>query len=179
MRRPRSQPLRRGFTLVEAICAMTIIVALGSVASGLIYTGVGGYRSAATTAQLHEEASSALDVIARALRQVPQATGGGGPNVSAVTPSSITFGTSSFSLSGSTLSWVDSGAAAATLLTDVSDFSIQCYNDKGEDLATSLSGSACQPIRRVQVSITLSRGGLSDTIRTRVFIRSMMQGAVP
>jgi prepilin-type N-terminal cleavage/methylation domain-containing protein len=168
----------RGFTLVEAICALTVLSVMGSVSSGLIFAGVRGCRDAAASAQLHEEASVAMEVMMRQLRAVAK-TASGNPDIPAVTPSSIAFGASSFSASGGDLTWVDSGATGVTLVSNVSGMTVQCYDGNNAALAGSLSGSACNAIRRVSVSLTLTRDGVSETVRSRVFLRSFMQGVAP
>jgi type II secretory pathway pseudopilin PulG len=175
---------RRAFTLVEAIAAMTIISALGSVTSALIYTGVRSYSGAYTTAQLHEEISTALDRISRRLRDVELnasvAAGTIAPNISAVTPSSISFsGNSSFALSGSTITFVDSGAPAVTLLSNVTAFAIRCHDESNATVPTASSGAGCYPIRRIHVAITCQRNGITEMVRTYVFVRSAVQGGAP
>jgi prepilin-type N-terminal cleavage/methylation domain-containing protein len=175
---------RRGFTLVEAIAAMTIISALGSVTSALIYTAISSYRSSYTVAQLHEEISTALDRVSRRLRDVElnaaAPAGTIAPNISNVSASSISFsGSSSLTLSSGSISFVDAGAPAVTLLSNVSSFSVQCYDESNAAMGATLSAAACYPIRRIAVQITCQRDGVTETVRTRVFVRSTMQGGSP
>jgi len=175
---------RRGFTLIEAIAAITIISTLGSVTSALIYTAISSYRSSYTVVQLHEEISTALDRVSRRLRDVElnasAPTGTIAPNISNVTASSISFsGTSSFTLSAGSISFVDAGASAVTLLSNVTSFSIKCYDESNAALGATLSAAGCYPVRRIQVQITCQRDGVSETVRTRVFVRSTMQGGAP
>jgi prepilin-type N-terminal cleavage/methylation domain-containing protein len=174
----RTGRTRRGFTLVEAIAAVTVLGTLGSVASAVIFSAVQSYRDACVVAQLHEEGSSAMEVVARQLRVIPQALSGG-PDISAVTPSSIVFGTSSLTLSGTDLVWVNAGGGPVTLLSGVSAFVIECFDGSNVAMAGTLTGSECAGVRRISVTITLSRDGESDTIRTRVFLRGFIEGAIP
>jgi prepilin-type N-terminal cleavage/methylation domain-containing protein len=172
---------RRGFTLVEAVAAMSIIAALGSVGSAFIYSGISSARNAYASLQLHEEASSALERIVRELRRIPLDGSAGtiAPTISAVTATSISYGTnSSLTLNGGSIVYVDSGTPAATLLSGVTSFDIQCSDESNTPMNASLSGSACYPIRRIQVTITCARDGISETVRTRVFIRGAMKGGV-
>jgi prepilin-type N-terminal cleavage/methylation domain-containing protein len=177
--RPRTA---RGFTLVEAIATMTVIAILGSVSSSLIYSGVRAYRDAAGQAQLHEEMSTALESITRALRGIPagQIDPVAYPSITAVQADSIQWGTSArLWLSGSNLQFQEDGGTAYTLLTGVTSFSIQCYDEAGTALGTNLNASASQNVRRIQVQVTASKDGATETLRTRVFIRCTMEGALP
>ena len=172
----------RGFTLVEAIATMVVIGVLGSVSSSLIYSGVRAYRDAAGQAQLHEEMSTALESITRALRGIPagQVEPFAIPSVTAVQPSSINWGTAArLWLNGSSLQLQEDGAAAYTLLTGVTAFSVQTYDEAGAALAANLNATASQSVRRVQVQITATKDGVTETLRTKVYIRCTMEGALP
>jgi prepilin-type N-terminal cleavage/methylation domain-containing protein len=171
---------RRGFTLVEAVAAMALVATLGSVSSMIIYTGITGYRDAVMRGQLHSEISAAFDRLTRALWSIGRDTSATvvAPNITSVTATSITWDTNwSLSLSGSQLMLSEAGGTARSILNDVTSFSIQCYNESNTALAASLSGSATQAIRRIQLQATVSRHGQTETLRTRVFIRSCMSGA--
>jgi prepilin-type N-terminal cleavage/methylation domain-containing protein len=168
----------RGFTLVEAICALTVLSVMGSVSSGLVFTAIRSCRDAAASSQLHEEASVAMEVMMRELRGV-DLTGSGAPDISAVTPASISYGTSAFSASGGNLTWVDAGAAGVTLVSGVSAFEVRCYDGTNTELDGTLSGAGCAAIRRVSVSLTVTRDGVSETVRSRVFLRCFMEGVAP
>lgn len=170
-------PSRRGFTLVEAITTMVVLAIIGSVTSGMLLSGVTGYRDAATSAQIHAEASAALDRIVRELREVP--LDAGAPDIESVTSNSITWATnSSLTVSGSKLRLSIAGGTAQTLLDSVSSFSVQTYNESNTALSASLSGAGCAPIRRVQLQVTVTRQGVSQTLRTRVFLRRAMEGSL-
>ncbi len=169
----------RGFTLIELIATIVVLAVLGSITSLLILNAVDGYSEAATSAQLHGEASIALDRAVRELRKIEldSAATGVAPNISSVTPTSIAWEpSSSLSLSGAQLMFVDNGATAAVLLDDVSALSMTTYDESNTALAASLTGVACDPIRRVALEVTLQRHGVSETLRTKLFIRSTMSG---
>ncbi len=171
--------IRRGFTLVEAIAALTIIAVLGSVSSRIVYSAISSVRDGSDRAQLHAEGCAAMETLLSALRDVSRTAAGGG-NITSVTASSITYNTTqTVALSGTTLNFTDTAQSgtAQPMLRNVSSFAIQCYDQDGTALATSLSGSGIDPVRRVQITITLSKNGLSETIRSRVFLRNTMQGA--
>jgi prepilin-type N-terminal cleavage/methylation domain-containing protein len=170
---------RRGFTLVELIATIVILSVLGSVASSFLLTAINAYTSSSIRAQLHGEASVAMERMVREFRKIPKNTSASGnaPLVNTVTSNSITWnGTSTLSMSGTQLMFADAGATARALLNDVTSFSVQAYDESNSALATSLSGSACDSIRRIQVTITMQRYGVTETLRTRTFIRCTMTG---
>lgn len=178
----RRASTRRGFTLVEALATMTVIGILGSISSTLIYTGVRGYRDAVAQAQLHEEMSIALEHMTRVLRTMPcdPTLLNPIPSISAVGASTITWDSDSrLWLSGTNLQYQEDGGADQVLLTGVTSFGVQCYDEAGTALATNLNAAASQQVRRVQLSITASSYGITETLRTRVFLRCGMEGGMP
>lgn len=170
---------RRAFTLIEVIAAIVIIGMLASMTAAVLIRGMEGYEATAQVAQLHSDVTAALDRIDRALRSIPAAESGA--NISSVTSASIAWtsagGACSLSLSAGTLSLVIDGAASQPILSDVTAFTVQCFDESNSALAGSLSGAAVTPIRRVQITLTATRNGRSDTLRTKVFVRSTMEGA--
>ena len=177
MTRRRSLP---GFTLVEMLCALTITALVGSVSTSLIYSGVKSYRNASARAMLHSEISTALDDSFRLLTSIPRDTTAAvvAPAISSVTATSITWNTnSSITLSGSQLMYSEAGATAACLLNNVTSFTIATYDESNAALAATLSGASTRAIRRVEFQATVSRDGVTETLRMRAFIRSTMSGA--
>lgn len=171
---------RRGFTLIETICAIVVIATVGSVSSGIIYTAIQSYRDASTRAQLSDDCSAAFDRLSKALWSIPRDTTASvvAPLISNVTASSITWNTNwSLSLSGSQILLTEAGGTARPILENVTSFTITCYNESNTALAASLSGASTQAIRRIQLQATVSRQGQTETLRTRIFIRSLMSGA--
>lgn len=170
---------RRGFTLIEAIATIIILAIIGSMASMIIINAVDGYVDAATEAQLHMEASTAMDRIVRELRKIPldSLAAGVAPDIDDVTATSITLASGTeISLSGNKLRLANAGPPAKDLLKDVTAFSVQAYDESNTALAASLSGAACDPIRRLELDLTLQRAGATATLRTKLFIRSTMSG---
>jgi hypothetical protein len=169
----------RGFTLVEALTAMTVTAIVGSVSSAIIFSGVGSYRDAAARSQIHEESSTALARLGIELRQIPLSSSAGtmAPQISSVTPTSMAWSTNySLSLSGTQLMFTEAGGSAAVLLNNVTSFSLQCFDESNAAMSASLSGAACYPIRRIRVSVTISRDGQTDSLASKFFIRSTAQG---
>src|SRR5436190_5330354 len=167
-------PFRRGLTLIEAIATIVILATMGSVASAILLTSMNGYTNSAIKVEMHSEESIALDRIIRELRKCPRdaAAGVTAPLISSVTASSLAWNNNySVSKSGTNLMFVENGATSRILLSDVSSLTVQTYDESNVALAATLSGAACNAIRRVQITITMSRYGVTETLRTRLFIR--------
>jgi len=177
---PRRRRPLRAFTLIEAVATIVVLAVLGSLASTIIVEATDGYFSGQVHAQLHTEASIGMDRIVRELRNIPldEDAPDIAPDIDAVTNTSITWQTNnSLSLNGTDLELVNDGAASRVLLSNVSAFSIQTYDESNNALNQPLQATQCDPIRRVQISVTLTRHGESETLRAKIFLRSTMAGA--
>jgi type II secretory pathway pseudopilin PulG len=171
---------RKAFTLVETIATMTVLAALGTVLSFMIGGAAASYADAATRSELSVALSVALDHIDRELRNIELDTGASvpAPDIDLVEPARIEWsGDWSLSLSGSNLEIVRGGAPSAVLMSDVTSLTIQAFDESNTALASSLSGSACDPIRRLSIEVTVQRAGIAETLRSKVFIRSLTTGA--
>ncbi len=175
---------RRAFTLIEMIATVVIIGTVGSVASGIIYSASRAYTEAALGAQLHAELAAGLDRIDRAVREIglksPYASSA--PNIVSLSASAITYNTSSvltFNSGTGEITLSEGGGPTGVLLRDVSTCTFSAFDESNTALASSLSGAACDAVRRVSVSITLTRGGATQTLRTKVFLRCMLEGGAP
>jgi prepilin-type N-terminal cleavage/methylation domain-containing protein len=177
----RQARVRHGFTLVETIATMTILAAIGSVASFIIYNTMDGYTRASVSAELHSELSVTMDRIIRELRGIPQdsAVSTAAPDINTVTASSITWNTNyTLALSGTNLMYTANGGTARVLLADVTGFAVATYDESNTALAASLSGASCDAIRRVQFTITMQRSGVTESLRSKMFFRSTMIGGL-
>ncbi|MHC4429357.1 MAG: pilus assembly FimT family protein [Planctomycetota bacterium] len=177
---------RRAFTLIESMATIAVLATLGSIASFLILDAVDGYSEAATSAQLHAELSIAMDRALREVRKIEPDTGAAGvaPNITNVNAANNNIqwtdsGSDAYSLyqSGSSLMLEIDGGGPAVLMSDVTAFTVLTYDEDNGALATPLSGAACDDIRRVALNVTVNRNGVTESLRTRIFIRSMMSGA--
>ncbi len=169
-----------GFTLVELICALVIVGALGSVSSGLIYSGLRSYRDASTRALLHTDASMAMERAFRVLTGIPRDTSSTviAPAISEVTAGSIAWsGGNALRLDGMRLMLTENGGTPRPILDRVTAFALEAFDESNAAMAASLSGAATRPVRRLRLTVTVTADGVSETIRMRVFIRCTMSGA--
>lgn len=182
--RSRRETTRRAFTLIETIATIVVLAVLGSSASMILLTSTDGYIDAASQGQLSAEASVSLDRIVRELRSIPLDSPAGGlaPDIDTVTVNSITWkdgdgDACSLTLSGTDLMLAVDGQAAAVLQGDVATLSVATFDESNAALAGSLSGATCDAIRRIELTMTLQRSGVAETLRTRLFLRCTMVGA--
>jgi prepilin-type N-terminal cleavage/methylation domain-containing protein len=168
---------RAGFTLIELLASIAVLGALGSIAAMTLASAINGYTSSTTRAQLHAELSIALDRIDRELRKIDSETAGASPDLNWITPDSIAWnGAEALALSGDQVLFFENGSLDI-LLDDVTAFSVQAFDHANGLLGASLDDDECDPVRRLQVTITLQRNGVSETLRTKLYIRCLMEGA--
>lgn len=172
---------RGGFTLVEAIATMAILAAMGSVASSMIFAATRSYTDAVRAAQLQDELSIAMEQITRELRALPEEPGSDPavPSLSSVTGSSLLWNTD-YSLwldNAGQILLVEDGGAPIILLRDVTILAVAAFDEAGTPLATPLVDSGCHGVRRIQIQITVSRAGVTQSLRSKVYLRGVMQGS--
>lgn len=168
--------------MIELVCTMVIIGVLGSIVSAVIMRAGTTFTGAAVGAQTSADASATMDVIYRQLRAInaKAASSPAAPNITGVTATSISFNSgAAIALSGTTLQFTESGGSAQTLATNVSTFLVEPMNASDAVLAVPLAGAACDAVQRFRVTLAITRGGSTETLRTKVFIRSLFAGAAP
>lgn len=172
----RCWPRRRGFTLVEAVAAMVILGALGSVVSAVVLEAMQGYSTAATGTLAHEQLTSALERLDRELREIDLKSGSAvAPDITSITPTSITFsGGKAISLTGTTLNFTDTAATTTVMLDAVSAFTIAAFDEANVAMAGTLSGAACDPVRRLSITLGSITSGTTDSLRTKIYLRNAM-----
>ncbi len=180
LRRSPTRPAirARGFTLVELVATIAILAAVSVVTSGIVMQASDGYIEVKATSQLHTEMSIALDRALREIRAIALDTGATGvaPDIDSEAKTSIYWeGDSSLVKSGSDLVLTIDNDGGNVLLTDVTTLDVRVYNENNTALGAGLSGTGCDPIRRVGLTITAQRHGVSHTVRGKVFLRCASQ----
>ncbi|MHC5002828.1 MAG: PilW family protein [Planctomycetota bacterium] len=171
---------RRGFTLIELIATIVVLATVGTVASAIVMNATGGYVEASTAAQLHAEASVALDRIVRELRSMNLDTDATGiaPDIESIASSAITWNDDdTLTLTGSNLTLAEDGGSAVVLLGDVSAFTIAASDEDDASVPLPASAASCDPIRRLTITVTVTRHGVSETLRSKLYLRCTMAGA--
>lgn len=179
----RKQP--RAFTLVEVICTIAVLAVIGTLSSQLVLTASDQYLAAAGRASIGSELSAAMERIATELRQVPAkpATTPTQADLRGLTPTSFAWNDATgvertLELTGTALT-LSEGQDAYTLLNDVSAFTVQTYDEANLALAGTIAPGSTAAVRRVEVSITVTRFGQSETLRARFFLRCTVEGGQP
>lgn len=175
-RRPR---VSRGFTLIETISAIVIISLIAGVSARIVTSAADAAAKGSTLARLESEASLALErVIAewRQIRCVPGATTWS-PDITSLSSNAISWkdiagNSRSLSLSGSTLQISGAAATNATLVDQVTSFTIEPFDQS--DLP--LTASAIPSIRRLRVTLTMTQGQAAITLRTKIYLRAAIAG---
>ena len=67
-------------------------------------------------------------------------------------------------------------AGLKTLLSDVTAFSIQTYDQDDGALPLTCTGGDCDKVRRVELDVTVSRQAISESLKSKVYLRSSMSG---
>lgn len=172
---------RRAFSLVEAVCTIAILGTLSVLSSRIILQTSGQYLDAVTRAEVFAELSTAMEVATSELRGVRVLAGSSppAPDLAAVTPTSIAWnsdsGARSISLSGTDLV-LASGGATSILQRNVTSMTVRAYDNANAALGATLSGSALLPVQRVELEVTVTRAGVTETFRTRVALRATLSG---
>jgi hypothetical protein len=157
---------------------MTILAVLSLSASRIIFAAADAYASDAVRAELTLDLSAAMERIVAEVRTIPSRDASpGSPWIDFAAADSLEFGTGhALTLDGESLMLTIDGGPPRTLLDHVSGFTIACFDEAGAPLTLPLSGSACDPIRRIEFTVARTRHGVSETLRTRVFLRCTLAG---
>ncbi len=169
----RAGPIRRGFSLVEAIATMMVLSVVGSSSIGIMWTAVHAFGKGSESLRLQSEASVAMERMTRELRSIPL-DADSTPDIQSLTASSIEWrgGTESVELVGDDLMYTRSGVESV-LCSGVSAFTISAADSVNTPLGTTLSGTACDAIRRLTIELELTSGEATSSVRTKVFLRCM------
>jgi len=175
---------RHGFTLIELVVAISVGAIVSGTAGMLLWNASNIRAETSARSELTDEASAAMEVMLRYVREIRQDECPGGPtpclygNAQVITASAteLDFDTDGFRQSGSTLEITnDTGATWHPLVRDVSSL-IFTYYDRNNVVLSSLPLSAAdrQAIRRVGMRLVLTSGTQSATLQTSIYLRNFM-----
>ncbi len=124
-RHTRQRRARSGFTLVECICAITVIGVVSAVVLPVINSATTSYVNAAQARDASENVAYALDRCVNLLQDAPLDPTTGAVSISSANSTSIRFTDNrGLSLSGGVLSIQDANGTTAVLLRSVQTFTI-------------------------------------------------------
>ena len=129
----------------------------------------------------------ALDRIVREFQKIPKnsAAAGTAPLITSAAGSTITWGSggaNSISLSGENLMLTTASGGAHVLLSHVSAFTLAYSDESNAEVSVPVGGSllsadgSVDPVRRISITITTSDQAVTASLRTKVFLRSLMEG---
>jgi len=168
---------RRGFTLIELIATIAVLSAVTTVVGMILLNAVDGYLRASARAQLHADASAALERIIRELRSIPVDSGSTEPaaDIDSIASSAITWeGDHVIELDGDRIVLTIDGAPARPLLKGVTSLDFDALDEDADSLALPLIDAECEAVKQLAVTIVASRQGEVVTLRTRIFLRATL-----
>lgn len=192
-REPKSPPIRtarrHGFTLVELVVSIVVGSIIAGTA-GMITLNAAKIRAdTAARSDLVDEASSAVEVMLRYVREISQdeCTGSSTPclngnaQVTTASATELDFDNYGFRLTGTTLEITnDTGANWHPFARDVSSLTFTYYGwTTGVEAPAVLSSLPLSAgdrakIRRVGVRIDLTRSAQAITLQTSIYLRKFM-----
>lgn len=175
-RRTSSRTRLRGFSLVELIATTAILATIMSSVTFIIFAALDGYTTVSIESRLYRTGSAALERITRELRQIPLDADASAPapDIDFISPTTIRFDDGrEIALSGTNLR-INQGGGPRLLAEQVAALRFEAFDANRSPVALPASGDACDPIRRIRIEIELADHGTTATLRSMVFIRSMM-----
>lgn len=166
---PRTRPSRRAFTLVECVCAITVIAITSAVVLPVVGSATTAFANAASARDTSEGVAYAVDRCAALLRDTPPTAAGGALAIASASASAITLSDGrAIAFSGGVLSLTDATGASGPLLRGVESFSLGLF---GQDGATS---TLAAPATTWVYTLRLRKAGFE--LRTVVFARARSLG---
>gem|GEM_PF-2695897 len=174
---------RRGFTIVELLAAMSIVGVASVATTAVAVSAVATLRDASVSWSLHQDAAAALDRMSLDLRGLAQNSSTQGPDVTSISGNAIITAT------GLTYRFIDASASApgrieviessssgpVTLVASATSMSIVVQDGAGAVLTLPMtSAAAASSVRRIVITLSVARAGVTETLRTTVTIRSCL-----
>ncbi|CAN5838828.1 hypothetical protein BH11PLA1_BH11PLA1_18860 [soil metagenome] len=169
---------RGGFTLIEMLCTICILATIAMVTSGLIFQASAAFVAAGTGAQLSGELSGAMERVAREVRMIPAKSGTSGvvADLNGIGSISILYGLGAVAMKGDALTITEGAGTQCTILENAS-IAFEALDNQGAVIAEPVTGPKLEQVQRVRITLSATRGSETQTLRTVVFIRSLMAGA--
>jgi prepilin-type N-terminal cleavage/methylation domain-containing protein len=160
---------RRGFTMIECVCAITVLAAVASVVLPVVSGATSAYAAATRARDVSENTAYALDRVLLLLRDTPIRTSDATADLAAVSAThAILRDGRGIRLDGTTLLLVAPDGTTAPLLRGVEAFEIGAFIQNGT--ASSLSTPGLTWIYTVRLRIS------GFEVRGRAFIRARSLG---
>jgi prepilin-type N-terminal cleavage/methylation domain-containing protein len=185
---------RAGFTLVELIAVMVVLAVISAIGGSIVRTAAESSSRTAARTELMAEASVAMERIVAMIKYTPVRAGAPAtPAISYLDANEIVWengddldvpsGAPTTLLLRSVRDGDAAGSTPKLLARDVSALVLTPFDESGTNLLTGLNALSTTvqtaPIHSVGVSLTLTRGGVSVTLATRVFVRSNAETTTP
>ena len=151
---------RGAYTLIEMAITITVLAVVAGLGTGIVVEAGRVYSRSRTQTDACADARYALERISRELAGLTSPA-----NITALGSDSITF-----SLQGTPRTFGTSGSSlvrdSKVLASDVSAFSLTCYDASGDITVTPAL------VRRIAIRLTITRSDVSITLRSEVFPRA-------
>lgn len=174
----------RAFTLIELVASISVGVVISGIAGALVWNASKIRTETAARSELVDTAAAAVEHVVRYLREIPQDECPGNPTpcllgnaqIDTASAALLEFGQTGFRLSGGQLQLTtDGGANWHPLANDVSAFAFTYYDRSGAVLSSlPLSATDRHAVRRIHLTLDMSRGGETAKVRTGIYLRSFM-----
>lgn len=183
-RRKTAKRPRAGFTLIELVVSITVSVIICGLAGSLLWNATQQRSEISARGELIDMGASALEIMTRYLREIPQNECVGNPTpclaghaqVTTASSTQIRWGTYGFRKSGTDLEMTtNSGTTWYKLCGDVSSLTLSYYNRTGQNLLSLISpADDPQNMRRITISLTLVRSSQTAKLTTDIYLRNFM-----
>lgn len=175
----------RAFTLVEVISCVAILATVAAVSAQLIVSATTTFSEIAIRAELHARLSGAMERIVRELSyvQIDPAAAPVGADIGTYTATAMTWNTelsnpgaitSAGSVRSLTSGYVDTTAGVSQTLLPNATLTLEYFDQNNAVVTGTTNGTS---IRRVQITLAATESGVTESIRTKVFLRSTMTGS--
>lgn len=180
---------RHAFTLVELVVSIVVGSIISGTAGMLLWNASSQRGDVSARGELADEGAMAMEVIVRYVREVTQNDScppagdanfcpSGNADISTASSTQIMFGVYGFryvSGSGMVEMTTNTGTTWRPLVKDVSNFTLAYYNRLNTGMVPlPLSSTDREDIRRVRITLDLTRGTQTLKLRTSIYLRSFL-----